>query len=142
MATWLHQLTQRRWSPSKYRLDIWEGECTDWDDIGEVTGSPSHPEPQPGDTVLLVYAPYKCESPGFYGWAVVLKWTASPTKKKKRLYFRPVAPSDQLKMRPWGNAQAMNLFNKVRGKPGRDTLYFVDDKLARKIASGIASWMS
>jgi hypothetical protein len=91
--------------------------------------------------VLFAYAKANCGSYGFYGWAVVLGWTTNASKAGT-LRFRPVAPSDRLKMRPWGTGAAMRIFDDVRGRPPRGTLWFVEDARAARIADGITSWLS
>ena len=46
---------------------------------------------------------------GVYGWAVILLLEET---KELRFYFRPVAPSDQLKMRPWGTPAERKLYRR------------------------------
>jgi len=125
MAMWLYQLSQKVWSLNNYRLDIWEGERWEWE-VGKVTGSVS--VPRPGDTVA-----------GFYGWAVILLWT---TEEKQRFYFRPVPPSDQLKMRPWWDKKAEEIADKVRQPVKMGTLWPVTDDLAAELGAGISAWVS
>lgn len=136
MAMWLYQLSENSWSLNNYRLDIWEGERWEWE-VGRITGADT--EPKPGDTVAFFYAKAGCKEPGFYGWAVILLWT---TEEKQRFYFRPVPPSDQLKMRPWWNDQAKEIADQVRGKVARGTLWPVSEDLAKVIGAGISSWVN
>ena len=89
--------------------------------------------PSPSSTHLPV------EKPGFYGWAVSLEWypnTDSP------LYFRPVAPSDYLKMWPWWNQAAADLADDVRGTMKQGTLWRIPQPLAEKLRSGLAEWIA
>jgi len=103
MAMWLYQLTQAEWTPNEYRLDVWEGERTRWQ-VGRIVGGE---EPRPGDTAVFFFAKTDCPSPGFCGWAVILQWVQQGDQR--RVDFRPVAPSDQLKMRPWWNDEAQRI---------------------------------
>ena len=57
------------------------------------------------------------------------------------MYFRPVSPSDRLKMHPWGTTEAMKLGDDVRGKMPHATLWLInDDRLKAAINAGILSW--
>jgi hypothetical protein len=136
MAMWLYQLSESTWSLNNYRLDIWEGERWEWE-VGRVSGTDS--TPRPGDTVAFFYAPAGCKEPGFYGWAVILLWISDD---KQRFYFRPVPPSDQLKMRPWWDETAKQLVDQVRGKVARGTLWPVPDELAAALGKGISQWVN
>lgn len=141
MGTWLYQLAENEWSINNYRLDIWEGERWRWP-VGQIRGSESHPQPgypEPGDVVFFCYTKTSKE-PGFCGWAVVQQWE-DEGGDKKRFYFRPVAPSDQLKMHPWGDGEAFDLVARVRRDWNQATLYFVDQDLAEEIVEGIKAWV-
>ncbi len=118
MATWLYQLNANNWSAERYRLEIWEGERWNWS-VGTISGKGQHPEE--GDIVVFFYAPSKSTDPGFYGWAVVLGWV----DQVPELHFRPVAPSDHLKMHPWWDGKdgwASQLADAIRGKMKQGTL--------------------
>jgi hypothetical protein len=129
---WLYQMSQRDWSPNNYRLDVWEGERWEWP-VGRMVGA----DDPPGDVVVFFYAPAGGAEPGFYGWAVVQQWIEEP----RRFYFRPVAPSDQLKMHPWWDADAKRIADQVRGGVKQGTLWPVPDNLAPAIAGGITKWV-
>src|SRR4051794_26438942 len=133
---WLYQLTQAEWPINSYRLDIWEGERWRWG-VKRVVGTEK--TPVPGDTICFYYARADCPAPGFCGWAVVLQWVEEGDAR--RVYFRPVAPSDQLKMRPWGNEEARKVADAVRGPVPRGTLWLVGEASAAMIGAGIARWV-
>jgi hypothetical protein len=141
MATWLYQLTQKEWSPERYRFDIWENERWKWHlrhDDGENMRILGDERPEPGDVVIFFFAAQDCDEPGFYGWAVVLNaWN----EEARELYFRPVAPSDQLKMHPWGNEDGMKLSNEIRN-PSQGTLRKLSLSDAKRIRSGILAWIA
>jgi len=134
MAMWLYQMNQRQWTPNSYRMDIWEGQRWAWG-IGRkgTTGSP-----QPGDRLLFFYAPSGGEEGGFNGWAIVLDCHDD----ERGMYFRPVAPSDHLKMDPWWDDSARDIADLVRGKVKQGTLWRVPDELPKAISNGITSWLS
>lgn len=137
MAMWLYQLSQTQWTPEKYRLDIWEGERWRWP-VGKIIGSA---RPAVGDRVVFFFAKTNCPEPGFYGWGIVLQWEEGDSW----LCFRPVAPSDHLKMHPWwdgSQGEAEKLATEVRVPVPNATLFPVPAELASKISGGITCWLS
>jgi hypothetical protein len=134
MSTWLYQLDQKSWKPQRYRLEIWENERWSWP-VGRKTGASELLSP--GDTVVFFYAPSGGIDPGFYGWAVVLEWL----KEESFLYFKPVAPSNHLKMCPWWDKQAKRLAESIRGPVKQGTLWHVPEDLVPELRSGITSWV-
>jgi len=136
MATWLYQINQQQWPPERYRLEIWEGERWRWP-VGNIRRGAEDADPRPGDTVVFFYAPTGGVDPGFYGWAVVLEWL----EQEKEIYFRPVSPSDWLKMDPWWDEEASSLANEIRGRMKQGTMWRVDDSLVPELRDGIAAWL-
>ena len=136
MSTWLYQINQRFWPPERYRFEIWEGERWAWP-AGKRSGAGA--VPRQGDTIVFFYAPSGGADPGFYGWAVTLEWRPESSNE---LHFRPAAPSDQLKMRPWWNETASTLANEIRGRMKQRTLWLVEEELVPQLRDGIAQWMS
>lgn len=136
MSSWLYQLSTDRWSPERYRLEIWEGERWNWS-VG--TKPLKAPLPKPGDIVAFFYAPSGGTDPGFYGWAIVLEWYGASDSP---LYFRPSAPSDRLKMDPWWDDEAKIIADQIRGQVKQSTLWPISDKEALAIRRGIARWLS
>jgi hypothetical protein len=96
----------------------------------------SRRHPEPGDTVVFFYAKTGGDDPGFYGWAVVLEWVEEAASQ---LRFRPVAPSDRLKMHPWWDDEAKRLAAKIRGKMTQATLWPVPTGLLSHLRDGITS---
>src|SRR2546428_121452 len=72
------------------------------------------------------------ESPGLCGWGVVTAYNEEDITGK--LAWRPVPPSDQLKMRPLLNEQLEARIDKIRGPMPRGTLWPVERKDAAWIA--------
>ncbi len=134
MTMWLYQMDQRQWPPNSYRLDIWETERWAWP-VGRKASTGS---PKPGDRVVFFYAKSGGVEPGFYGWAVILDWH----EDERGMYFRPVAPSDHLKMHPWWDAAAEKIADEVRGAVKQGTLWEVPDKLASDISAHITAWLT
>jgi hypothetical protein len=134
MAMWLYQLTQAEWPVNSYRLDIWEGERWRWP-VGKIAGAE---RPAAGDRVVFYFAKAGCDEPGFYGWAIVLQWEEA----ESRFYFRPVAPSDQLKMCPWWDDEARRVADAIRGPVPRGTLWPVGDDAAAALGAGLARWVN
>ncbi len=140
MSTWLYQLNQKFWGPELYRLEIWEGEPWSWT-VGQISGEGQKPEA--GDTLVTFYAKSDGPDPGFYGWAVIQEWKKEPTKEApSQLRFRPVTPSDALKMRPWWDKEADALADAIRGEMKQRTLWLVPDEQAKQIRRGMMGWVA
>ena|SRR5215469_9829394 len=136
MSYWFYQITQETWEPERFRIEIWENERWSWI-VPTLRGGG---EPQPGDSVVFYYAKAHGTDPGFYGWAVVLEYRKPPDDHKK-LYFRPVAPTNHLKMHPRWNYEAHSLANEVRGAVAQGTLWRVSDELWKRVRRGITTWI-
>jgi hypothetical protein len=134
MAMWLYQMDQRQWPPNSYRLDIWENERWSWP-IGRRATTE---QPSPGDRIVFFYAPSGGSEPGFYGWAIVLDMHDD----ERGMYFRPVTPSDHLKMHPWWDADAKALVDKIRGKVKQGTLWQISEELAAQVTAGMTAWFA
>ena len=135
MSTWMYQMNQQRWPPERYRLEIWEGERWNWP-VGRKV--PADETPLPGDVVVFFNSKSGAPDPGFYGWAVILEWyTVVPVN----MYFRPVAPSDALKMNPWSDDHALTLADDIRGRVKQGTLWRVPDELVPRLRKGIFEWL-
>src|SRR5687767_2565404 len=134
MAMWLYQINQAQWPPTSYRVDIWENERWSWP-VGRKASSTS---PKPGDRVVFFYARSGGTEPGFFGWAVVLSWH----EDERGMYFRPVSPSDHLKMHPWWDEAAKEIADAVRGKVKQGTLWPVPNEMAEAISAGITRWLA
>jgi len=133
MSMWLYQMSQELWEPGQYRVDIWEGERWRWP-VGKIVGDA---EPKQGDTVVFYYAQTGCADPGFYGWAVITEWLPRAGDDQTRMYFRPVAPSDHLKMHPWWDKKAKALAKQIRGNMTQATLWPVQENLRDSLRQGI-----
>lgn len=135
VSTWIYQINPQLWPPQRYRLEIWEGERWAWQVGRKVTGG--H-KPEPGDIVAFFHTPGRGGGdPGFYGWAIILEWF----RDGEEVYFRPVAPSDHLKMDPWWSLEARALADEIRGKVKQGTMWYVPDTLAKRLREGIVKWL-
>lgn len=94
----------------------------------------------PGDRLFFFYAPTGGQEPGIYGWAVVLDWPEGDDDTRVR--FRPVSPSDQLKMCPWWDAEVKQIVDAVRGSVKRGTVWPLTDDTADRLGRGIGRWLS
>lgn len=129
-------MNQQDWAPQNYRLDIWENERWCWP-VGRAVGIKN--PPVPGDKVVLFYAQIGGIEPGIYGWAIVLQWVEGDSRQ---LYFRPVAPSDQLKMYPWWDSEAKKIVDEIRGPVKKGNVWPISDDVMSRIGKGIATWLS
>ena len=108
MATWLYQMSGKAWAPERYREEIWEGDETSWPQ-GAVRGG----QPESGDSITLWYARSVSDDPGLYGWGVILG------AREGVIRWRPVAPSDYLKMDPLFDQKLSGLVDEIRGVSDR-----------------------
>ncbi len=136
MSYWFYQINQGKWEPERFRIEIWENERWSWT-VGKQAGEG---EPKPGDSVAFFYAEAEGFDPGFYGWAVVLEYHEA-YDGNKTLYFRPVAPTDHLKMDPWWDDEAKALAKEVREPVYMGTLWPAYEEHGRRIRSGITKWV-
>lgn len=130
MSMWLYQISNDIWPPSRFRVEVWAGERWRWP-INTVMGNEM---PAAGDRLVFYYAKTGAGEPGFYGWAVVLE------AYERELYFRPVPPTDQLKMYPWWNEEAAELADLIRGKMKQRTLWPVPPNLISRLSAGLIAW--
>jgi len=137
MSNWLYQINQEKWEPERFRMEIWENERWQWT-VNQAYGA-TDGGPRPGDSVAFYYAKAGGADPGFYGWAVILEYHRAHDGDKT-LYFRPVAPTNHLKMHPWWDAEAEDVAKTVRQPMYQGTLFPVPDELWRRIRRGITTW--
>ena len=128
MKSWLYQMSGRVWPEENYRTEIWEGTPVFWP-VQRVTGAG---RPAPGDRLFCWYAETVSKSPGMCGWGVVLTYQESI----HRISWRPVYPSDVLKMLPAFDDDLAGLIRSVRRFP-RGTLWPVPDAEARSLADRV-----
>lgn len=133
MSIWLYQMNQDYFPPSRYRLDIWEGESCHWE-YGKKHGDS---DPKAGDRVIFYYTPSKGNDPGVYGWAIII----SSFIEEKQIYFKPVAPSDILKMFPWFGDDVLYIIKKIRSA-NQGTLYQINEDIKEVILPGIIKWVN
>jgi hypothetical protein len=137
-AMWLYQTSESKFGLDNYRLEVWENQPWRWP-VKAWRGANHQAEPpQPGDIVVFYHAQV-----GFVGWAVVLQWTKARTGRGGTLYFRPVTPSDHLKMFPWADEEAQQIADAVRGEMAQRTLFWIEDGgIQARIARGITAWLA
>lgn len=136
MSYWFYQINPQQWEPERFRIEIWENEPWSWT-VGKAKLGGE--EPESGDSVAFFYT-RQGDDPGFFGWAVVLGWHKGHDGSRT-LYFRPVTPTNHLKMHPWWDDEAKDLADKVRGKMPRATLWRVPDELWKQIRTGVTTWV-
>ena len=140
MAMWFYQFNPDIWPPTRFRLDVWENERWRWQ-VGKGRITPADGKPEPGEIVVFFYTGGGPVG-GFYGWAVILRWDDKiEDAGDPWMHFRPVAPSDRLKMCPWNDARAMDLAKQVRGGGTFvGTLWRVPDDLEAALRTGFVEW--
>ena len=120
MAYWLYQMRADRYSPERYRTEVWEGNpVTNWS-VGESKRKPK--EVLSGDTVILFFARTGADEPGIYGWGIITLFD------KEGIDFRPAPPSDYLKMNPVPEKEVIRIIDKIRGGMPEGTMFPVDNE--------------
>lgn len=123
MKSWLYQMTTKNWSEENYRAEVWEGTEIPFS-IGRVTGDRATPRPTVGDRIFCWYTKWANKAPGLCGWGVV---TALTARREEALVWRPVFPSDLLKMSPLIDEELNQQIDTIRPNP-RGTLYLINPK--------------
>lgn len=130
MAYWLYQMSSPVWSSGLYRLEVWEGEHTNWQISRKV---PKNKSPQMGDIMVLFYAPSGESDPGIYGWAVVIRFDGYEVR------FMPSSPSDYMKMNPVWDDDVKNIIDQIRGRVATGTVWEIEDSLFKQLRQKIAA---
>lgn len=130
MAYWLYQMSSNYWSSGLYRVEVWEGEHTNWPTSKKV---PKDSSLQPGDIMMLFYAPSGEPDPGVYGWATVIRGDDEEVR------FIPCPPSDYMKMNPVWDNDVKTIIDKIRGPVATGTLWEIEDKLFKQLRQKIAA---
>ncbi len=108
MTMWLYQLSEKRWAPDRFRLEIWEHEKWNWSVGDKAPPRDLQRQGIPWHSSMLQQEERNQAS-------MVGLLCLSGFREATPLYFRPVTPSDYLKMRPWwGHARAA-LADEIRG---------------------------
>src|SRR5271157_2961526 len=99
MTGWLYQMiadkrTSGYWSHEQYQATVCEGKYTTYD-VRKLR-SKSGKKIQPGDILVLFYAWSGDSKGGIYGWGKVAQYN----EERSTIKFRPMRPSDYLKMHP------------------------------------------
>lgn len=122
------------WTETQYRLQVWEEAAVVWP-AGKIRAV--H-RPQPGDRMFCWYAKTGSTAPGLCGWGVVLNYE----EPINQISWRPVFPSDLLKMVPLINTGLVTRINSVRGKFKQATMWPVDADTCRWLADEIRAQLS
>jgi hypothetical protein len=139
MSAWFYQLSQRSWDPARYRFEVWEGQAWRWP-VGRKVGGEERPAS--GDIVTFFYAKSGGAEPGFYGWGVILEYIPEHDESHDLMYFRPVPPSDFLKLAPWWDDEASKLADDIRGQMKQGTLWLIQPTNLARLRRGIRWWTS
>jgi hypothetical protein len=131
MGCWLYQMNAKLYSHERYRTEVWEGNLvTNWG-IGESKRKPK--EVPLGDTIILFFTKTGAVDPGIYGWGVITLFD------KEVIDFRPVAPSDYLKMNPLWDDETSNIIDQIRCGMPEGTMWKVDDGTLKLLRQKIAT---
>lgn len=134
MACWLYQMNAKLYRQERYRTEVWEGNTvTNWF-IGEAKRRPK--EVAPGDIVILFYAKtHATDRPGIYGWGIITLFDGGV------MDFRPVEPSDYLKMNPLLDDEVYNIIDEIRGGFPEMTMWKVDKEPLERLRQKIAQYV-
>jgi hypothetical protein len=129
MSYWLYQMSTSVWAPDQYRIEVWEGEHTNWLINRKV---PKDNSPKPGDIMVLFYAPAGESDPGIYGWVIVTRFDGEEVR------FRTSFPSDYMKMHPVWDDEVKDIINKIRGKTATGTVWEIEETLFKQLRHKIS----
>jgi len=133
MGEWLYQMSEDFYTPEEYREQIWEEELVHWP-TGKIVGDEI---PGAGDTMALWYTKTGARHPGICGWGVILRCLP----EEEDLLWRPVFPSDYLKMDPIYNEEVSRLVDVIRGGMPRATMWLIRPEHADRLRGAIRSWL-
>ena len=133
MAAWLYQMNHAQFSHERYRNEVWEGtQVTNWGG-GEAKRRPK--DVQSGDILVLFYSKTNAPDPGIYGWGVVTYFD------EETVNFRPVFPSDYLKMNPIVEGEVSEIIKHIRGPVATGTMWKIEREDLDKIRDLISECM-
>ena len=117
------------WEETHYRLQVWEGNPVFWP-TGQIKG---RLRPSAGDRMFCWYAKTHSTSPGLCGWGVVLSYDSNGAQ----IVWRPVFPSDFMKMHPLYDVTIAAKIDAIRGRVAQGTLWRIErsdaDWLAERV---------
>lgn len=123
------------WLSSEYRQEVWEENTIRWN-VGKIY-TKNNKSIEPGDIVYLFYAKTRNEEPGIYGWGIINKYN----KLRKRIDYRPVFPSDYLKMNPIWNKKISEVVDNIRGGMKQGTMWEIEEEYIKKLNKTIHNWL-
>jgi hypothetical protein len=128
-AVWLYRMSADSWKEAKYRLRVWEGIPVVWP-ANQIRGGQ---RPTAGDRMFCWYAFTGSTAPGLCGWGLVLSFD----DESNEVEWRPVFPSDLMKMHPLYDKSLAARVDTIRGKMPRGTLWRIEradaDWLAKQV---------
>ncbi len=132
MACWLYQINARNYSQERYRAEVWEGSVTQNWTLGE---SPNKPKDiSLGDLIIFLFVKAGRRDPGIYGWGIVTFFD----KELEEIHFRPVPPSDYLKMNPVPEDKVHGIVGTIQGGFAQKAMFKIEDKEFRALRQEIA----
>lgn len=135
MNSWLYQMSTQHWPEENYRTDVWEGEPVTFS-VGRVNGAARDERPAHGDRIFCWYAETVSRAPGLCGWGVVLSLRE---RREVMLVWRPVFPSDLLKLRPLIDREVTSLVEVIRHGMPRGTLWLMPHSAAEALTAKVLS---
>ena len=136
MTGWLYQMSVDYWDLEDYRLEVWEGQNVRWR-VGQIDPNCKN-EIEPGHIVYLFYVKSGNIEPGIYGWGIILNYN----EEKGIIHYRPVFPSDYLKMNPIWNDDVSLLMDNIRGKFKQRTMWEIIDDDIQELNNIIHDWIN
>ena len=133
MTMWLYQVNPEFWSVEDYRYDSWEGEVNEWMH-GNINGDEY---PQRGDTLLVWFDKGAAEEPGLHGWGVVMDLDLL----EKSILFRPVFPSDLMKMAPMTEKKIFEIIEGTKGEFPVGTMWPLSLEDEKTIREMVYDWI-
>jgi hypothetical protein len=121
------------WPEARYRESIWEGDTVHW----PVRKARGQARPDAGDRLFCWYARTASAAPGVWGWGVVTNFCTD----SEEVVWRPVSPSDRLKMDPIFDTVLDKRVASIRGKVAQGTLWPISETDADWLTTRVRSWV-
>lgn len=127
---WLFQLSHDVYTQEAYRQEIWEGGLTGLWAQNKVRGDE---RPAAGDRIVCWCAKTVSPDPGLVGWGVIMQ------ADELDLRWRPLFPTDLLKMAPLFDADLVACVDRIRRGIPQGTMWLATPGDAAHVTARVAA---
>jgi hypothetical protein len=123
-------LVECDWSINSFQKEVKEGRAVDWETRKIMF---SNNKPAAGDIIIFFYVKSKTFTPGICGIGIITKYLP----RRRRIYFVPIPPTNQLKKQPWFDEQVEDYLDLIRHNAVRGTMYRLPAIIESEIRRGM-----